>query len=281
MPGVTKKTTGITSLLAARPTALRRAPKPQSPSHLRISNSDSMDLRDEIPGSVVQSSSSESPSQESLDGSVRKVDIALAAIQAILHDFVDRARRHGAGRRSPRVVAELQSLADDTVREVDRVVSSVVIDGRRVLCRKNVGDGPFLLEGPGAKLALTPMSSDDLGPAPGRSLASLQSGGQASLLITSVDQAVEIAQHSISQISVQRLQLANFTRRESISDDAAQRIAEENQRASQNALGQSDFVEIAGNLSRGNILAASLSARNAPSNRPTPPRLTISRESPE
>jgi flagellin-like hook-associated protein FlgL len=272
---VTKKTNGITSLLAARPTALRRAPKSANPSGLRISRSESQEDTPAKTAAAQQASSS--LGQAEWEDTARKLDVALAGIHATLMDFVDRAVQIAAGRRSPRQIAEIQSMADGLVRDVDRMALAVEVDGRPLLARGEASVSAAILRGPKSSLPISPMQSDDLGPAPNRTLSALQTGGQSSILLTSIEVAIEIVRHAANQVSVQRSQLSAFARRESGSDQSAMSIADENRAAAGTAQNHDEFIEIAGALTRGNLLAKSQTARPtraAPSN---PPSLSISR----
>jgi len=272
---VTKKTNEITSLLAARPTALRRAPKAANPSGLRISRSEPVE--DAPAKSAAPSQAPSSLGQAEWEETARKLDVALAGMHATLMDFVDRAVQIAAGRRSPRQIAEIQSTADGLVRAVDRMALAVEVDGRPLLARGEPSGSPAILRGPKSSLPISPMQSDDLGPAPNRTLSALQTGGQSSILLTSIETAIEIVRHAASQVSVQRSQLSSFVRRESGSDQSAMSIADENRAAAGTAQHHDEFIEIAGALTRGNLLAKSQSARptrGAPSN---PPSLSISR----
>ena len=272
---MTKKTNGITSLLAARPTALRRAPKPANPSGLRISRSEPIEDAPAKTAAATQARSS--LGQAEWEETARKLDVALAGIHATLTDFVDRAVQIAAGRRSPRQIAEIQSMADGLVREVDRMALAVEVDGRPLPARGEASVSPAILRGPKSSLPISPMQSDALGPAPNRTLCALQTGGQSSILLTSIETAIEIVRHAAGQVSVQRSQLSAFVRRESGSDQSAMSVADENRAAAGTAQNHDEFIEIAGALTRGNLLARSQTARparGAPSN---PPSLSISR----
>lgn len=218
--------------------------------------------------------------KESLTEAVRSLDVALAAIHAILLDFIDRAEASTSSRRSPRVIADLQVHTDQGVREIDRIAQSTVIDGRHLLCGPTSGSIPARLDGPTSSLPLNNMMPGALGPDPVRTFASLRTGGRASLLVTSVEQAIEIAQHAVAQVSVQRVQLANFARRESLLDQSSQHIADENRRASESAHDQGDFIEMVGALSRGQALAGLLASKTARKPGNANPSLSISREPP-
>lgn len=271
-----KKPSAINSLLAARPTALRRAPIGNKASHLRISHNDGS-IKTPAPAPPAPESRI---TRETLTGMVRSLDVALAGVHAILLDFIDRAEASASSRRSPRVIADLQALADRMVREIDRIAQSTVIDGRHVLCGPVYGNNPARLDGPNYSLPLNCMMPGALGPDPVRTLASLRAGGRSSLLVTSVEQAVEIARHAVAQVSVQRVQLANFARRESLLDPSTTDIADENRRAAQSANEQGDFIEMVGALSRGQALAGMLASKNGRKPGDENPSLSISREPP-
>lgn len=271
---MTKKTNGITSLLAARPTALRRAPKAANPSGLRISRNEPVE--DAPAKAAAPSKAASSFVEAEWEDTARKIEVALAGIHATLKDFVDRAVQIAAGRRSPRQIAEIQSMADGLVREVDRMALAVEVEGHPLLARNAASGSPAILRGPKSGLAISPMQSDDLGPAPNQTLSAIQTGGQSSILLTSIELAIEIVRHAAHQVSVQRSQLSAFVRRESGSDQSAMSIADENRAAAGMAQSHDEFIEIAGAITRGNLLAKSHAARPT-RGAPSSPSLSISR----
>lgn len=282
--GLNKKPV-IHSLLAARPSALRRPPRPSerpadaagpASGHLRL-------VRDEG-GHGESARRPEDPSGAATEppidpaDAVQRASAALAGIHALVMDVLDRI---GAGprprRRSPREICEIQALMDRAVRDVCRIVDISEIGGRRLF------DGYFRIElpsatgGPPRRASIRSMRPEDLGPDAGRSLASLVTGGRFSLLVASIEDASAILQHVAGQIVMERRQLSALSAVPGARDAADDDVARENAAAAMNAQLDLDFAALSSHVTPGAALAAQLAHPGAGRDSDPPPPLTLRR----
>ncbi len=263
MDDVKKRPSHITSLLAARPSALRRPPlmseATEHPPQLRLVRNDH-DESSTRPQSQPANSVSPQHTIESSDpiDAIRTASTAVAGIYALLTELIDRMMTPGrTHRRSPREIAELQARTDGALRDIDRIAERATVGSVQLL----TGYWSATIPGPEAtssrRIPIHSMQTSHLGPDAINCMASLRTGGANSLMVTSVEDALIILRHASAQVAQCRRQLAGLVSRAAPDDSESSDIARENAAASQAACGELDFVEMTARLSPGSCLASS------------------------
>lgn len=260
---MTRKTSKIPSLLAARLRSPQRTPPGRaalsSGSHLRICRGDSEpahnDLSPDYPPPAFDATAA-----AALRTDLEIAAVAIGSILDLLAEIKAQTSPDGVGRRrSPREIAELQSVLDRTLQRVDQIAASTNSQGTRLLdggwqIRLPLGDRP------GDSLNIGSMSTSELGKP--ISLAMLRREGHSSLARGSVAAANSSICSAMAQATTQQRQLLNFANRIALLAPGLMAVAHENHSAMQSAVSDADLAAITSTLTRGDAMLANLAQKS-------------------
>lgn len=267
-----KRPSQISSLLAARPAALRRPPAGSSSpvANLRLARDEESDPS---ASSCSQSLETARLNKDSAATDpalmIRTATTSIAGIYALLGELMDRFNVPGRShRRSPREVAELQAHTDRTLLEMDRIVEAAEFNGVKLLTGYWSASPARRTDAASRRIPVDSMQTSRLGPDADRTLASMRTGGAHSLLIRGVDEALRILQHAALQVAQCRRRLAELDTAQATPQIDDEGVVRENAAAANAACDDLDFTELTSRLTPGDCLARSHASKARPALRP-------------